>query len=368
MSKTITAIERAPFASSKVNREGGYIDGVLICGVQSRNGRDYPTAVLSRDYAKYEGVVVNADHGDESTVARRLGWFSDVQPGQDGRPRGRLNVLKSHPLAEAVFEAAERNPGLFGMSHVAVCSTKRINGRETVESINRVLSIDLVADPATTKSLYESFKPMRSPMKFRAFAESVATKWPAHRPALVKFFREEMDEMEMPEPPELEAEGPADPVKAAFSQAMHALVDQFDAGGIDGPALMAKLKALMKAADKMNGADAGYGGEPTEPVEVVEPMEMESLKKQLANVIKENAELRLAALIGDTKLTDVQRKAVAALTDESDRKALVESFRSVAKGQQPKSGEQNAVKTKQQPTGSIPTEGKAFAESLKRSK
>ncbi len=358
--RTITAVEAAPFASSQVNREAGYIDGVLICGVTSRNGRDYPPHVLARDYAKYESAPVNADHGDESTVGRRLGWFSDVKPGADGRPRGRLNVLKSHPLAESVFEAAERNPALFGMSHVAVCGTKRVNGRETVESINKVLSIDLVADPATTKSLYESYQPQRPPMRFTAFAESFAAKWPASSPALVKFLREEMGEMEMPEPPDMTAApSPDDPVKAAFSQAMHALVDQLDAGTIDGPGLLAKLKMLMKAAEKMDGKS-----EPSEtPAEP--PAEMESLRKQLADVLKENADLKLNTLIGDTKLTDVQRKAVGLLSDEADRKALVESFRAKATGQPPKSGEQNAPTRESGKATAVPTDGAKFAEFIR---
>lgn len=357
--RTITAVEAAPFAASKVNREAGYIDGVLICGVTSRNGRDYPPHVLARDFARYESAPVNADHGDESTVGRRLGWFSDVKPGDDGRPRGRLNVLKAHPLAEAVFEAAERNPSLFGMSHVAVCGTKRVNGRETVESINKVLSIDLVADPATTKSLYESFQPQRPPMLFKAFAEQVAAKWSSHRPTLVKFLREEMGEMEMPEAPDMSAPVADDPVKAAFSQAMHALVDQFDGGGIDGPGLIAKLKSLMKAAEKMSDSP-----EPKEPTGDKPDAEMESVRKQLADVLKENAELKLNTLIGDTKLTDVQRKAVGLLTDEADRKALVESFKQIKQGQQPKSGEQNGQKKHTESTA-VPTDGAKFAEFIR---
>lgn len=160
MTTTQTIRERlaAPFAAAdvRVNREQGYVDNVLICGVESRNGRTYPAEVLRRDHARYEGVPVNADHKDAPGVADRVGWFSNVRPGADGRPRGRLNVLKSHPLADRIFEAAERRPQLFGMSHVATCSTSRRNGKEVVESINRVLSVDLVADPATTSSLYES--------------------------------------------------------------------------------------------------------------------------------------------------------------------------------------------------------------------
>ena len=359
---TITAIERAPFASTKVDREAGHIDGVLICGVQSRNGRDYPTSVLSRDYARYEGAAVNCDHADESTVGRRLGWFSDVKPGADGRPRGRLNLLKSHPMSAAVFEAAERNPSLFGMSHVAVCGTKRINGRETVESINKVLSIDLVADPATTKSLYESYHPTGQPMKLTTYCEQVAAKWPAVA-AKLKIVREMdgMDDVSMDAPPDMAA-GPDDPVKAAFSQAMHALVDQFDGGSLEGPALLSKLKTLMKAAEKMSGKEAEPEAE--EPAEVSEPPEMESLRTQLAAVIKENAELKLNTLIGDTPLSPVQRKAVGLLTEEADRKALIESLKAAAKTTGPKSGEQNTQRKVSEST-TVPADGKAFAEFIR---
>jgi hypothetical protein len=352
--RTITAVERAPFASSQVNREAGYIDGVLICGVQSRNGRDYPPAVLSRDFAKYESAPVNADHGDESTVGRRLGWFSDVKPGADGRPRGRLNLLKSHPLAEAVFEAAERNPSLFGMSHVAVCGTKRVNGRETVESINKVLSIDLVADPATTKSLYESFKPTEQPMKLRTYCEQVAAKWPAVAGQL-KTVREMdgMDEMEMEvdAPPVETTTDPGDPVKSAFMTAIRGLTDMLETDGITGDEFMKKVKELLKAHGKMSGKS-----EPTEP-----PAEMESLRKQLADALRENAEL----VLGGMALSDVQRKAFDAMTTTADRKALVESFRVVSEGQKPKSGEQNAATRESSKPTAVPTDGAKFAEFIR---
>lgn len=155
--KRLTERTSAPFTGCRVNREAGTITGVLICGTQSANGRDYPAEVLRRDHAMYEGRPVNCDHGREATVDRRLGWFSGVAPGDDGRPRGTLNLLKSHPVYERVMEAAEKNPALFGLSHVAMCETRRSReGREIVEAIKSVESIDLVADPATTKSLFEA--------------------------------------------------------------------------------------------------------------------------------------------------------------------------------------------------------------------
>lgn len=194
-------------------------------------------------------------------------------------------------------------------------------------------------------------------MKLRAYCESVAAKWP-NVAAKLKVLSEMdgMGEVEMDAPPGMEA-GPDDPVKAAFSQAMHALVDQFDAGGVDGQGLLSKLKQLMKAAEKMSDAPAA----PSEPAE--EPAEMESVKKQLADAIKENATLKLTAMIGDTVLTPVQRKAVESLTDDADRKALVESFKQ-AKSSGPKSGEQNAQR-KTTESAAVPTDGKAFAEFIR---
>jgi hypothetical protein len=154
--KRITERVSAPFTGCRVNRDAGTIDNVLICGTASANGRDYPVSVFRRDYTKYEMRPVNCDHGSVATVDRRFGWFSDVKIGPDGRPRGTLNCLKSHPMYERVMEAAERNPTLFGFSHVAICRTKPgTGGREVVEAIESVESIDLVAEPATTKSLFE---------------------------------------------------------------------------------------------------------------------------------------------------------------------------------------------------------------------
>jgi hypothetical protein len=124
--------------------------------MHSANGREYPPAVFRRDFAKYEGRPVNCDHDREATVDRRLGWFVDVKPCDDGRPRGTLHLLKSHPMYERVMEAAERNPKLFGFSHVAICRVKPgTGGVEVVESIDSVESIDLVAEPATTNGLFE---------------------------------------------------------------------------------------------------------------------------------------------------------------------------------------------------------------------
>lgn len=354
MERQLTFTEAAIGDGFRLDPEAGIAHGVAVCGPVSLNGRDYPDAVRDRDKAVYEGAAVYIDHADGERRVRE--WFGELR-----NPRTRISdrrtIADHHYPKNSGFtaeyeERAGKFPRSLGFSHVAVCQTKRVNGREVIEAITRVHSVDIVAKPATNAGIAESHQPQRPPMRFTAFAESVAAKWPGHRPALVKFLREEMGEMEMDAPPEVEVAGPDDPVKAAFSQAMHALVDQFDSGGVDGAGLLAKLKQLMKAAEKM--ADKPDAPDPSDP-----PAETESLKKQLADALRENAEL----ILGDLKLSDVQRKAFDAMPTAADRKALVESFKSAAKSG-PKSGEQNAQRKHTEST-SVPSDGKAFAEFIR---
>jgi hypothetical protein len=258
-------IERvvAPFVGCRVNREAGTIDGVLICGTQSANGRDYPVAVFKRDFAKYEGRPVNCDHAGrcEATVDRRFGWFSDVKPGPDGRPRGRLNCLKSHPMYERVMEAAERNPTLFGFSHVAMCRTRTDrNGREIVEAIESVDSIDLVAEPATTKGLFEGKTVTRTTLravieKYRTCLKEAGSQKAARRLLLLAEDDAATDEM-MNAPvdtPDSDATDPDQAIADAFKQAIHAQVDALLDESYTLADFITKIRELYKSRAKLLG-------------------------------------------------------------------------------------------------------------------
>jgi hypothetical protein len=145
-----------PFARAAVDREHGVIRGVKLCGGTSANGRDYPPEVFRRDVGKYEGAAIYADHGRDRSVDRKLGWIESPRVDADGTPRGDAHLLKTHPLYDRVMEAAERNPALFGFSHVALCETSfGPDGRERVDGLRAVESVDLVAEPATTKGIFE---------------------------------------------------------------------------------------------------------------------------------------------------------------------------------------------------------------------
>jgi hypothetical protein len=254
--KTLTERFAAPLSGSRVDREAGVIYGALVCGTTSANRRSYPWGKgLTCDPAKYEGRVVNADHGQTATIDRRLGWLANVTVSADGRPRADLHVLKSHPMADRVFEAAERNPSLFGLSHVAVCRTRMESGVEVIESIESVESVDLVADPATTRGLYESKHTM--PTTLRKFLEAAGTR----KPAAAKWSRakwvREMDEMPMDLPPVEDASemGTEDGIQAAFKTAMNSVLDSAMSMGGDVPDadVVKKIKKLLAAKGDING-------------------------------------------------------------------------------------------------------------------
>ena len=61
-----------------------------------------------------------------------------------------------HALAEQLLWDAEHAPENVGFSHNVEARTARRGDRLVVEAITRVQSVDLVADPATTRGLFEA--------------------------------------------------------------------------------------------------------------------------------------------------------------------------------------------------------------------
>lgn len=150
-----------------VDRESGVIKGVKIIGFNSQNGRRYLPEALKAAVPLYEGIKVNIDHPEKGPTQQRsshdrFGKFINVRFVEGEGVYGDLLYLKNHPLAESVCEAAEREEmnDVFGMSHNAqgegTVDKKNIF---VVSKITEVRHVDLVADPATTKSLTESQSP-----------------------------------------------------------------------------------------------------------------------------------------------------------------------------------------------------------------
>ena len=149
----------------QVDREAGVIRGVKILGRTSRNHRVYSEAALNQAAYLYEGLAVNLDHpvpaqaGAGRSVAEGFGWLTSVGV-REGGVFGDLHFLRSHPQADMIAEAAERNPRRFGLSHNAVGQVRHREGQCVVEAIDKVHSVDIVQNPATSSGLFEAETPM----------------------------------------------------------------------------------------------------------------------------------------------------------------------------------------------------------------
>lgn len=104
----------------------------------------------------YENRPIFLDHADEqnSPTRRKLRDFAGqvLAPRYEGeRLRGDLRLLGPH--AEWLFDLIEAAPHDIGMSHVVL--GRRSSQGQLVEQIERVISVDIVAFPATTQSFQE---------------------------------------------------------------------------------------------------------------------------------------------------------------------------------------------------------------------
>lgn len=156
-------IETSIGTPSRVDRERGVIEGVKIVGHTSKNGRKYTPEALRNAIGLYEGCRVNINHPEDSPLSPRgyedrFGAIKDVHEREDGL-YGNLHFNPKHSLAEQVAWDAENAPNNLGLSHNVTAKTSRVGNSLTVEAIETVRSVDLVADPATTEGLFEQETP-----------------------------------------------------------------------------------------------------------------------------------------------------------------------------------------------------------------
>lgn len=160
MIQSLQEVCRLNSSPLQVSRESDVIRGVKILGTESRNGRTYRPAALARAVALYEGAKVNVNHPKAGPhtprdYQDRIGVVRNVT-FRDGGLFADLQYNPKHQLAEQLAWDAEHAPENVGLSHNVEARVSRQDERLMVDEILRVRSIDLVADPATTRSLFES--------------------------------------------------------------------------------------------------------------------------------------------------------------------------------------------------------------------
>ena len=146
--------------SANIDREAGIVRDVKVIGFRSKNGREYTPESLKNGVPLYEGAKVNLDHPQKATQARsvrdRFGVLRNVRFVEGNGNRGDFHFNPKHAYADQFIWEVENNPSNVGFSHNAMVDGGRKGQTLVVESIQRVLSVDLVADPATTDGVFES--------------------------------------------------------------------------------------------------------------------------------------------------------------------------------------------------------------------
>ena len=156
--ETLTEYISTRLASGSVDRTAGVVRGVKLLGLESKNGRRYLPDAVKRAAPLYEGARANVNHpkGKASSprdYQDRLGAFENIA-SKDGGLYGDLKYNPKHPVIEQFLWDCENNSTV-GFSHNVVAETSQKNGETLIESIVLVQGVDLVADPATTKSVFE---------------------------------------------------------------------------------------------------------------------------------------------------------------------------------------------------------------------
>jgi hypothetical protein len=267
----------------------------------------------------YEGAPVNVDHPaterKDRPLAEAFGWIRNVRQEQ-GAVYGDLHYLQSHPQAELVAEAAERNPNRIGLSHHAEGTVRMDGQRVIVETVERVHSIDLVQTPATNAGLFESETRMKT-------------------------IRE--GAMEAGEQKALEAEGMgeyADKLIPEGQDYFAAMVSEVLSGNGDRASKMKRIAAILKAQEMLQ-SDAAPTGDMPEP-EMEEQEEMPDVKKAVAEslapimskldalmegfaIVKADHDARQLLESSGREVTPERLKALLAV-DANKRAALLESW------------------------------------------
>lgn len=145
----------------RIDREAGVLRGVKILGLESRNRRRYPPEALGQAIEQYEGAKVNVNHPKGGPLSPRdyqdrIGVIRNVSLREREGLFADFHFNPKHVLAEQLAWDAQHAPENVGFSHNVLAHTSQRGEELLVDQILRVQSVDLVADPATTRGLFEA--------------------------------------------------------------------------------------------------------------------------------------------------------------------------------------------------------------------
>lgn len=327
----------------KVDRDRGVIEGVKCLGRESKNGRVYSDKSMADALRLYEGADVNVDHPSKPNASRGMAEGFGILRSTRLKPDGvyaDLHYIKAHPLADMIAERAERFPGHFGMSHVALGSVRENPaGGLVVEGLDSVESVDIVRSPATNAGLFESEGgPPVTTKKTKAGEHPTVRsileanrKVPLAAGLLVLF--EEEPEMLGPIADAPVADAPAadassdDQILAAFRSMIIAAVDD---KALDMKATLDRIKKILKTqedllTEKPKKEPAGDG--PPKDEEVSEQIKRENVELRSRLSISEALDTRG---VSRSNLSEAQNRVLDRCSTKEEALDLLESLGTAA--------------------------------------
>lgn len=157
-------------AEASLDRTAAVVRNVALLGPRSRNGYRYTLEAMQQAVPLYEGRPVFVDHAGAGLMPNPRMSQATPWPNRSvrdyagqvrhprfdsGRIRGDLHL--AGPNVPWLLDLIAAAPTDIGMSHVVLA--RRRNQSEEIEQIEQVLSVDIVAFPATTRSFSEGIVP-----------------------------------------------------------------------------------------------------------------------------------------------------------------------------------------------------------------
>lgn len=334
--------------AAKVDRLNHVIRDVKVLGRFSKNGREYSDKALEDTRKLSEGKAVNINHPvrRDIHVERGLlegwGFLQNSRIASDG-VYADLHYLDSHEATPVLVERIERFPDKLGLSIAGDGIQTRKNGKKFVESVDFMNSVDLVGVPATTNGLFESFDPPQR-MTWVELLETLDIERFPGRDILL-----EEDAAMMPADASMGMDvGSGDQdeqVRSAISTLVDAIINDDSMGDAEK---LNQIKLILKARSKLSTepdanddpdappAGAAIAGKPgskpmMESLSMTEA-EIKALQDEKAalqhklNQLEGKDKARKLLESKDRNPLDIRVNAVAALLEDAEQVALIESW------------------------------------------